>query len=194
MIPTLIFIVIAYLIGSLCSAIIVCKLLNLPDPRMQGSKNPGATNVLRIAGKLPALITLVADILKGFLPVLIAHIFNIQGLALGLVAIAALLGHIFPIFFGFQGGKGVATALGACLGLSLLLGIAMIITWIIVAAIFRYSSLAALAAAILAPIYVAIFTHGSYFIPVLIITCILIWRHWPNIQRLRSGNESKISF
>jgi len=167
--------------------------MSLPDPRTQGSKNPGATNVLRIAGKFPAFITLIADILKGFIPVLLAHIFGIHGFALGLVAIASLLGHIFPIFFGFEGGKGVATALGACLGLSFLLGIAMIITWIIVAAIFRYSSLAALTAAILAPIYSAIFTHGSYFFPVLIITVILIWRHWPNLQRLRAGSESKIS-
>jgi acyl phosphate:glycerol-3-phosphate acyltransferase len=194
MIKLIIFIAIAYAIGSLSSAIIVCKLLGLPDPRTQGSKNPGATNVLRIGGKIPAIITLIGDVLKGAIPVMLARVFNVEGFALGIVAIAAFAGHLYPIFFGFKGGKGVATALGALLGLSAILGVAMIITWIIVAALFRYSSLAALIAAVLAPIYAAIFTHGGYFIPVLIITLVLIWKHWDNIARLRAGTESKISF
>ncbi len=192
MIKFVIFILIAYAIGSLSSAIIVCKLLKLPDPRTTGSQNPGTTNVLRIGGKIPAAMTLVGDIFKGIIPVMLAKAVGIDGFFLGLIAIAALLGHIYPIYFGFKGGKGVATALGACVGLSLLLGFAMIITWIIVAVALRYSSLAALVAAVLAPIYAAIFTQWGYFVPVLAITAILIWRHWDNIARLRSGTETKI--
>ena len=186
--------VIAYLIGSLSSAIIVCKFLNLPDPRTQGSMNPGTTNVLRIGGKIPALVTLSGDILKGFLPVLVGHLVGISGFFLGLIAISAFLGHLFPLFFNFQGGKGVATALGVFLALSPIVGIAIIICWILVAAIFRYSSLAALVAAILAPILMLVFADMGYFLPTLAITAMLIWRHLANIQRLRAGTESKISF
>lgn len=194
MIPAIILSVIAYLIGSLSSAIIVCKFLNLPDPRTQGSMNPGTTNVLRIGGKVPALITLSGDILKGFLPVLVGHLIGIGGFFLGLIAISAFLGHIFPIFFKFQGGKGVATALGTFLALSPVVGIAVVATWILMAAIFRYSSLAAITAAILAPIFMLVFADMGYFLPTLAITAMLIWRHLANIQRLRAGTESKISF
>ena len=194
MIPAIILSVIAYLIGSLSSAIIVCKFLNLPDPRTQGSMNPGTTNVLRIGGKVPALITLSGDILKGFLPVLIGHLIGISGFFLGLIAIAAFLGHLFPIFFNFQGGKGVATALGTFLALSPIVGIAVVATWILMAAIFRYSSLAAITAAILAPIFMLVFADMGYFLPTLAITAMLVWRHLANIQRLRAGTESKISF
>jgi len=194
MIPAIILSVIAYLIGSLSSAIIVCKFLNLPDPRAQGSMNPGTTNVLRIGGKVPALITLSGDILKGFLPVLIGHLIGISGFFLGLIAIAAFLGHLFPIFFNFQGGKGVATALGTFLALSPIVGIAVVATWILMAAIFRYSSLAAITAAILAPIFMLVFADMGYFLPTLAITAMLVWRHLANIQRLRAGTESKISF
>jgi len=194
MIPAIILSVIAYLIGSLSSAIIVCKFLNLPDPRTQGSMNPGTTNVLRIGGKVPALITLSGDILKGFLPVLVGHLIGIGGFFLGLIAISAFLGHIFPIFFKFQGGKGVATALGTFLALSPVVGIAVVATWILMAAIFRYSSLAAITAAILAPIFMLVFADMGYFLPTLAITAMLVWRHLANIQRLRAGTESKISF
>jgi acyl phosphate:glycerol-3-phosphate acyltransferase len=194
MITATIFLVIAYLMGSICSAIVVCKLMHLPDPRSQGSNNPGATNVLRIGGKTPAALTLLGDMLKGFIPVLLAAMFGVHGIALGLVAIAALLGHIFPLFFKFKGGKGVATAIGALFGLSLLLGLLAGLTWILVAYIFRYSSLAALVMIITAPIYTLILGDFSYFFPVLIMAGILFWRHWGNIQRLRSGVESKISF
>ena len=194
MITAIILSVIAYLIGSLSSAIIVCKFLNLPDPRAQGSMNPGTTNVLRIGGKVPALITLSGDILKGFLPVLIGHLIGISGFFLGLIAIAAFLGHLFPIFFNFQGGKGVATALGTFLALSPVVGIAVVATWILMAAIFRYSSLAAITAAILAPIFMLVFADMGYFLPTLAITAMLVWRHLANIQRLRAGTESKISF
>jgi acyl phosphate:glycerol-3-phosphate acyltransferase len=194
MIPTIILAVIAYLIGSLSSAIIVCKVLNLPDPRTQGSMNPGATNVLRIGGKTAAIITLAGDILKGFIPVLIGHLVGISGFMLGIIAIAAVIGHLYPVFFKFQGGKGVATSLGTLLALNPLIGIGAIVIWLIVAVIFRYSSLAAIIAATAAPILTLVFANKGYFLPVLAITVILIWRHWDNIQRLRAGSESKISF
>ncbi|CAL7964137.1 putative glycerol-3-phosphate acyltransferase [Gammaproteobacteria bacterium] len=194
MISVIIFGVIAYLIGSLSSAIIVCKLLKLPDPRTQGSMNPGATNVLRIGGKTPALITLAGDMLKGFLPVLVGHLVGISGFFLGLIAVAAFLGHLYPAFFKFQGGKGVATAAGAILALSPIVGVAAIISWLLVAAAFRYSSLAALASAIATPIFMLFLGDKAYLLPMLIITAMLIWNHRDNIQRLRSGSESKISF
>lgn len=194
MITVIICLVIAYLIGSLSSAIIVCKLLGLPDPRTQGSNNPGATNVLRIGGKMPALITLIGDMLKGFIPVLFATIAGVSGFMLGLIAIAALAGHIYPVFFKFQGGKGVATTLGALIALSPFIGIVAIAVWLVVAAIFRYSSLAALAAAVAAPIVALLLGKMAYFLPILAMTGILIWQHLDNIQRLRTGTESKISF
>ncbi|MBU0744310.1 MAG: glycerol-3-phosphate 1-O-acyltransferase PlsY [Gammaproteobacteria bacterium] len=185
---------VAYIIGSLSSAIIVCKFLNLPDPRTTGSMNPGATNVLRIGGKTPAIITLAGDMLKGFIPVLVAHLIGISGFFLGLVALSAVLGHIFPIFFNFKGGKGVATALGAFLGLSLIAGIAIITCWVLVAAILRYSSLASIIAALVAPILMLIFANAGYLLPMLMITLLLICGHMENIKRLRSKTESKINF
>lgn len=189
-----IFIVIAYFIGSLCSAIIVCKIMKLPDPRTQGSNNPGATNVLRIGGKVPAAITLLGDVLKGFIPVYLAHAFGISGFLLALVGVAAFVGHVFPILFKFHGGKGVATSIGVLLGLSLLLGLMAAVTWLLAAYISRYSSLAAIIMAVAMPVYTLIFGEFSYFIPILIMAAILLWRHFGNIQRLRSGIESKISF
>lgn len=193
MITAYIFLVIAYLVGSLSSAIVVCRILGYPDPRTQGSHNPGATNVLRIGGTKAALITLIVDVLKGAIPVLFAQLFQVQGFMLALVAFAAFVGHIFPVFFKFRGGKGVATALGGLFALSLYMGIALVATWVIVAALFRYSSLAALVAALLAPVYAAIFTHHyGYLAPILAMVLILVWRHWDNIQRLREGTESKI--
>lgn len=194
MILNLIFIAFAYLVGSLSSAIFVCRFMHLPDPRTQGSKNPGATNVLRIGGKTPALITLGGDVLKGTIPVLLAHLFGISGFFLGLVAIAAFIGHLFPVFFGFEGGKGVATALGGLLGLSLFAALIAVVIWIAVAAITRYSSLAALIAAVCAPFLVLFFSQASYFLPVLLMSGLLIWRHWGNILRLRAGTETKINF
>lgn len=194
MIAVIIFGSIAYAIGSLSSAIFVCKFLNLPDPRTSGSENPGATNVLRIGGKTPALITLGADMLKGFIPVLLAHMSGINGFFTGIVAVAAILGHIFPVFFNFKGGKGVATALGAFLALSPISGLAILITWVTIAATFRYSSLASLISAITAPIFMLLLGNAAYFLPCIIIAAILIWRHIANIQRLRAGTESKISF
>jgi len=193
MVTIIFMLVIAYLIGSLSSAIIVCKALKLPDPRTQGSGNPGATNVMRIGGKMPAIITLVGDGLKGFIPVIIGHFLGINGLMLGLIGLAALLGHIFPVFFKFEGGKGVATSLGVFLALSLWIGIVAIAVWIVVAAISRYSSLAALTAVAAAPIVALITGNLSLLLPILIISGIIVWRHLDNIQRLRMGTEGKIA-
>jgi len=194
MVTTIIMIVIAYLIGSLSSAIIVCKLMKLPDPRTQGSGNPGATNVLRIGGKIPAIITLAGDVLKGFVPVLIGHVLGIHAFMLGIIGVAAILGHILPAFFKFEGGKGVATTFGAFLALSPIVGIVAIVVWLIVVLISRYSSLASLVAAVAAPITALVTGQLAYLFPILIMSGILVWRHLENIQRLKSGTESKISF
>jgi len=193
MITIIIFVVIAYLCGSLSSAIIVCKLLGLPDPRIEGSGNPGTANVLRIAGKKAAALVLLGDALKGFIPVVVARIFNVDGLALGLVAIAAVIGHIYPIFFKFKGGKGVATFLGTTFALSPIVGIAFILTWSIVAFLSRYASLASLISSILSIIYIFIFSKFAYLIPILAIIALIIWKHRGNIQRLLAGTESKIN-
>lgn len=193
MITIIIFVVIAYLCGSLSSAIIVCKLLGLPDPRIEGSGNPGTANVLRIAGKKAAALVLLGDALKGFIPVVVARIFNVDGLALGLVAIAAVIGHIYPIFFKFKGGKGVATFLGTTFALSPIVGIAFILTWLIVAFLSRYASLASLISSILSIIYILIFSKFAYLIPILAIIALIIWKHRGNIQRLLAGTESKIN-
>jgi len=194
MIAAVILIAMAYAIGSLSSAIIVCKFLKLPDPRTEGSMNPGTTNVLRIGGKTPALITLAGDMIKGFLPVFIGHMLGISGFFLGLIALAAFVGHLFPVFFKFQGGKGVATFLGGLLALAPFAGVVTIVAWILVAAISRYSSLASLASAVAAPVLVLFFANTGYFFPVLIIGAMVVWRHIENIQRLRAGTEGKINF
>lgn len=185
----LIFIVIAYLLGSLSSAIIVCRIMGYEDPRTQGSRNPGATNVLRIAGKKAAMITLLGDALKGFIPVVLARMLGVDGFILGLVALAAFIGHLFPVFFDFKGGKGVATAFGAILGLNFFVGIIVLAAWVIIAAIFKFASLASLAATALA-VVLFLFAGLNYFIPVAIMAGLLIWRHWDNIERLRAGTES----
>jgi glycerol-3-phosphate acyltransferase PlsY len=186
--------IIAYLLGSVCSAILVCKFMNLPDPRSEGSRNPGATNVLRIAGKQAALVTLIADGLKGFIPIILARMLGVHDFLLGLIAVIVLLGHIFPVFFQFKGGKGVATGIGALFGLNFIVGILALITWGLVIYFSRYSSLAALITFALAPIFILLFSRGSYFFPVIIMTVIIVWRHWENIERLRSGTETKVEF
>lgn len=193
MLASIIAIVIAYLFGSISSAIIVCKAMRLPDPRSQGSRNPGATNVLRIGGKKAAAITLLGDTVKGIIPVLLAKWYGIPEDALAFVALAAFLGHLFPIFFGFEGGKGVATLLGCLLALTWPSALAWMGTWVIMAAIFRYSSLAALTASLLTPVYVWFFTHNIVYVDVvLLMSLILIYRHQGNIRKLLSGQESKI--
>jgi acyl phosphate:glycerol-3-phosphate acyltransferase len=184
---------VAYLLGSVNTAIIVCQALKLPDPRTEGSKNPGATNVLRIAGRNPALLVLAADVLKGFLPVLIAAIFGIKGMGLGLVALAATLGHIFPALYGFQGGKGVATALGGILGMSFPIGVVCGVTWGVTVFLTRYASLSSLIAVGIAPLLLLLINPG-FFIPALAIALVVGWRHAENIERLRAGTENKMEF
>lgn len=183
---------IAYLFGSISSAVITCKLLGLPDPRTEGSKNPGATNVLRIGGKKAAVITLFGDFLKGAIPVLIAKALEINTLGLALVTFAAFFGHLYPIFFRFQGGKGVATTFGCILALAWPVGLCMLATWLSVAALFRYSSLAALITAIMAPIYMYVFTNPTYTYMALFMSLLLIYRHQNNIRNLLAKKENKI--
>ena len=187
----------AYLIGSLSFAVIVSKALGLPDPHTYGSKNPGATNVLRTGSKTAAVLTLAGDAGKGWIAVTLALALA-PGWGLGpsvaaLVALAAFLGHLFPIYFRFQGGKGVATAAGILLALNLWLGLATIVTWIVIAAFFRYSSFAAVVAAVFAPLYAfLLFGVRSITWAVLAISVLLIWRHRGNIRRLIAGTESRI--
>jgi glycerol-3-phosphate acyltransferase PlsY len=186
-------VIIAYLFGSISSAIIVCKIMRLPDPRTQGSRNPGATNVLRIGGKKAAVITLLGDTLKGVIPVLAAILLGFDALTVALVMFAAFIGHLYPVFFRFEGGKGVATMIGCLLALNLSAGLAFLFSWIAVAAVFRYSSLASLTAAILAPLYVWFFTgENAYYLTTLVMSLLLIVRHRDNIIKLASGKESKI--
>ncbi len=183
----------AYLVGSIASAIVVCKLMGLHDPRSHGSKNPGATNVLRLHGKKAAALTLTGDILKGILPVLFAKAIQTPDLIIALTGVAAFAGHLYPVFFGFRGGKGVATFVGVLLGTSWLLGLAFIGTWLIVAFLFRYSSLAALVAAILTPVYTALLLTSPYYIACQILMVIfLFWRHRSNIKKLIAAKEDKI--
>lgn len=194
MLINLLLITVAYLIGSLSSAIIVCRIWGLPDPRSQGSNNPGATNVMRIGGKVPAIITLLGDGCKGFLPTLIVMLLGFPSWVIGSVMLAALVGHIFPLFFDFKGGKGVATAMGAFLGLNWLFGVVLIAVWALVIKVTRISSLGAIVATLLAPV-LAWFLLGHDLVLTAIITAmsiILLLRHKDNIARLLSGNEHKV--
>jgi len=180
----------SYLIGSVSSAIIVCRLMGLDDPRGQGSGNPGATNVMRIGGKKAAGITLLGDALKGLIPVLIAKALGVDTLILALVVFAAFLGHLYPVFFGFKGGKGVATTLGVSLGVSWILGAVVFATWLIVYKISKISSLSALVAAVLTPLYIWFIVGDANLVAVfIVIPAILLWRHKSNIQRLIAGEE-----
>lgn len=182
-----------YLLGSLSSAIIVCKLFGLADPRSQGSNNPGATNVLRIGGKLPAIITLLGDGCKGLLPTFLVVHFNLPTWVIGCVMLAALLGHIFPVFFGFKGGKGVATAMGAYLGLNWLLGGILIAVWASVILITRVSSLGAIVATLIAPFVTWLLLRDAILSStVALMSIILLIRHYENIKRLVTGAERKI--
>ncbi|MCK5647283.1 MAG: glycerol-3-phosphate 1-O-acyltransferase PlsY [Gammaproteobacteria bacterium] len=189
-VSTLILTLTAYLFGSISAAIITCKIMGLPDPRTQGSNNPGATNVLRIGGKKAAAITLLGDMLKGLLPVLLAVLLNSDDLTLALVASAAFLGHLYPLFFGFKGGKGVATAFGAILGVSWPVAAAMLVTWLVVAYGLKISSMSALVTAALAPFYFWWFSGSDALIVMSVfISILLIWRHRSNIQRILNGTE-----
>jgi glycerol-3-phosphate acyltransferase PlsY len=185
--------ILAYLIGSISSAVVVSRLLGMPDPRTVGSGNPGATNILRQGSKAAAAATLLGDALKGVMPVVLARLLTADPLVLSLVALAAFVGHLFPVFFGFQGGKGVATMLGVNWALSPWLGLAVTLTWLLTAAAFRYSSLAALAATLLLPVYAWYFLRAPpYLYMSLAIATLLIWRHRRNIRNLLAGKEDKI--
>ncbi|MFI4937900.1 MAG: glycerol-3-phosphate 1-O-acyltransferase PlsY [Candidatus Berkiellales bacterium] len=183
----------SYLLGSLSSAILVCRLLHLPDPRREGSGNPGATNVLRFGGRFAALLTLLGDVAKGWLPVFLAHLLSLNPWIIVSTLLAAVCGHIYPIFFQFKGGKGVATLLGGLFGLSIILGAIFIITWIIIFVLFRYSSLAALIAIIGLPFWAWKLSGIPYTVGLSILALIVVWRHKTNIQRLLAGTEDKSS-
>lgn len=193
LIPILL-IIFAYLIGSVSAAIIICKILGKEDPRTTGSMNPGATNVLRHAGKSAAFFTLMGDLLKGVIPVAIGHALGLDWSWLTLVAIAAFLGHLYPIFYKFQGGKGVATALGVYAGLNPIVGVVVALTWLVSALVFNISSLSALIATLLAPLYFFWVTGSLHlFLGLVVITAFIYWRHRANIMRIIDGTESKIS-
>jgi len=192
-----IFILLAYLLGSVSFAVIASWLFKLPDPRTYGSKNPGATNVLRSGKKAAAILTLLGDAGKGWLAVVLAQyyapLWGLGGESVAAVALAVFLGHIFPVFLRFQGGKGVATAVGVLLGLSLWVGLLAMATWVLVAYVWRYSSLSALVAATLTPIYtLVILGLGSSVIAVLLMSLVLVWRHKSNIVNLMEGKEGRI--
>lgn len=190
----LVFIVGAYLLGSISFAVIMSRLFALPDPRTYGSHNPGATNVMRTGNKLAAILTLLGDAAKGFLAVWLAKNFSPDGdsLLVSAVALAVFLGHLFPLFLHFKGGKGVATALGVLLALNAWLGLAALATWILVALVFRLSSLAALMAAAGVPVYaIALTLPSEYVLLSMVVSLLLIWRHKGNIQNLLAGKESR---
>jgi glycerol-3-phosphate acyltransferase PlsY len=189
--------VLAYLLGSISFAVLVSKVFRLADPRTYGSKNPGATNVLRSGNKLAAVLTLIGDCAKGWLAVWLAlqldEQFALGEAGIALIALAVFLGHLWPVFLRFAGGKGVATALGVLLGLNPILGLATLVTWMVIAYAFRYSSLAALVSAVFAPFYYGLlFGADTKLFAVLIMSGLLIYRHHKNIANLLSGKESRL--
>lgn len=188
-----ILILFGYLTGSISAAIITCKLMGLPDPRSTGSKNPGATNVLRLGGKKAAIITLAGDLIKGLVPVLVAHLLGASEVVLALTGLAAFLGHLYPVFFGFKGGKGVATALGVYFGLSWQAGLVFVACWLIIAAITRISSLSALIATLAIPVFFYTQVGAPWMSAATIVMAILIyWRHRSNIRNMLNGKEKRI--
>lgn len=197
MLLDLLLILAAYFMGSISSAIITCRVMGLPDPRTLGSKNPGATNVLRIggkSGKIAAAITLFGDSLKGFIPVFLAMVFAFEPTVIALVGVAAFLGHLYPIFFSFNGGKGVATAFGVILAISPWVALILLLIWLAMAFGLKISSLSALIASVAAPIFIWLILHSiEYLVMSLFITVLLIVRHQSNIRNLLSGKEEKIS-
>lgn len=183
-------VLVAYLFGSVSSAIIICRLMGLPDPREQGSGNPGATNVMRIGGKKAAAITLLGDSLKGLIPVYAAKLMGVPSEILALVGLAAFFGHLYPVFFGFKGGKGVATSVGVLLAFSWLLGGVVMLTWLAIYKVSKISSLSALFASTLSAVYAwYILSDMPIVIASVIMTVFLLWRHKSNIQRLMAGEE-----
>ncbi|MDH5765382.1 MAG: glycerol-3-phosphate 1-O-acyltransferase PlsY [Gammaproteobacteria bacterium] len=184
----------AYLLGSISTAIITCKLMGLPDPRTEGSKNPGATNVLRVGGKKAAAITLFGDMLKGLIPVLVSVLLTMPNEVIAATGLAAFLGHLYPVYYHFQGGKGVATLLGVLLGTHYLIGLATIGVWLLMAFTLKISSVSALTAALCAPAIVWYFTGSDIItITTAVMTVLLYWRHRSNIRNLLNGTEGKIT-
>ncbi|MBN8493054.1 MAG: glycerol-3-phosphate 1-O-acyltransferase PlsY [Burkholderiales bacterium] len=195
--PSVLAVLAAYLIGSLSFAVIVSRGMGLQDPRTYGSGNPGATNVLRSGNRSAAVLTLAFDALKGYVPVLLALVYGpawgLGELAVSMVGLAAFLGHLWPVFFGFKGGKGVATAAGVLLALNPWLGAATLLTWVIIAAFFRYSSLASIIAALFAPFYqLLIWGTSPSLLAVCAMSLLLLWRHQPNMRKLFAGTESRL--
>ena len=190
---SLVFVAGGYLLGSIATAVLVSRALGTADPRSGGSGNPGATNVLRLAGRRAAALTLAGDVVKGVVPVLAARAADLPPGEVAMVGLAAFLGHLYPAFFGFRGGKGVATALGALLGMEPLLGAGVLATWIVAAGVSRYSSLAALVASVLAPGYAWVLSgHPGVVGAVSVMAALLVWRHRANIRRLLAGEEGRI--
>mgnify|MGYP001557731310 FL=1 len=193
MLPAILLVIGAYLVGSISSAIIVCRAMGLPDPRTQGSNNPGATNVLRIGGKKAAAVTLFGDWLKGLLPLLAGHALGVSTTTMALAGLGAFFGHLYPVFFGFRGGKGVATALGVQFGLSLPLGLAVGGLWLFMAYVVKISSLSALVSMALAPFVLWWLWPDPWLLGMqIIITLTLFWRHRSNIRNLLEGKEGRI--
>jgi glycerol-3-phosphate acyltransferase PlsY len=183
----------AYLVGSIPMAIVVAWLFRLPDPRTTGSHNPGTTNILRYGGKTAAAVTLAGDVLKSVVVLVAAQTFAPEPELLAVSGLGVFLGHLYPLFFGFRGGKGVATALGVWLVLVPWVGLSLLVTWLVVAAAFRYSSLAALVAACLAPVYVLwLAPNVAYVTLSVVMSLLLVWRHRSNIRKLAAGTEGRI--
>jgi glycerol-3-phosphate acyltransferase PlsY len=195
--PSIIAVIAAYLIGSLSFAVIVSRLMGLADPRSYGSGNPGATNVLRSGNRAAAVLTLAFDVLKGYVPVLLALIYGprygVGEVGVAFVGLAAFIGHLWPLFFRFRGGKGVATAAGVLLALNPWLGAATLLSWVIIAAFFRYSSLAAIVAAVFAPFFqLLVWGVTPALLAICVMSLLLLWRHLPNMRKLIEGKESRI--
>ncbi len=188
-----ILVILAYLLGSISTAILTCKIMGLPDPRTVGSNNPGATNVLRHGGKKAAAFTLIGDMLKGLIPVLIAKFAGMENTWIMLIGLAAFLGHLYSIYFKFKGGKGVATAIGVYVGVNWLAGLMMVVTWLFIAKGLKVSSLAALIAALLTPLYFHFVMHDlAITLGMCVITVLIFWRHRSNIKNILDGTENKI--
>jgi glycerol-3-phosphate acyltransferase PlsY len=194
MIESILLVAAAYLLGSVSSAVVVCRLMGLPDPRTEGSGNPGATNVLRIGGKKAAVVTLFGDSLKGLLPLVVGHVLQVPVAALAATGLAAFLGHLYPVFFGFRGGKGVATALGVQFGLYWPVGLCVAGMWLLMAKAVKISSLSALVSMALAPLMVwAFWPEPTLLAMQTVISILLFWRHRSNIRNLLSGAEDRIA-
>ncbi len=185
--------ILAYLLGSISTAILTCKVMGLADPRTVGSKNPGATNVLRHGGKKAAAFTLIGDMLKGLIPVLVAKLTGMDNTWIMIIGLAAFLGHLYSIYFKFKGGKGVATAIGVYVGINWIAGLMMIVTWLFIAKVLKISSLAALIATLLTPLYFHFVMHNSSITAgMMLITLLIFWRHRSNIKNMLDGTENKI--